>query len=588
MAKKLQVSVGVNTKGYKADWKEVEKITKQSANNVSKQTSQAVESMSSGLKAVTNNSQIVKSALGQVSMAVTGVSLGFGVATLAVDGLTSAFNAMFGDFIKANSAFKSVPKDIDQLGLRAIMRDMDAAIGKNEEFKKSQESIKNAFDNGATSVIKESNAVQLYYKVATDLNQTYSNRKNAIEQLKTIAPSYFSDFTTETILTNKATEAYKLYNKEAIKRARMAGLMSMANKTGEEQAKSMIDLQNELAGLGKRGKDIFEGLDFSQAIGKGKGNLLMAFINTLGVDDPRRESILSTIDEYNYYQKQISSIVDQMAKSGGSIEAPKISTNNTPKQTKTQGQINMAEGFEIGDQSILMSQDKLLGKYSDKVLDTSGAIDVLTSSNDAFVASTPAQIAAINARIAATEKEALAAKELAEKQQLAESASLAVQSAITSSFEQMATSMVNSMGLAANGIDGFFAKLAETAVKTLGVLLSQSIGNAILGATAAGASAGPAAPIVTPTLISTMVGGVLAAFAAIPKFEDGGVVGGTSYTGDKLLARVNSGEVILNTRQQNKLLSLAGSTNGSGTLMTKLNRNELIIWLDKGGDDLRR
>ena len=182
MAKKLQVSVGVNTKGYKADWKEVEKITKQSANNVSKQTSQAVESMSSGLKAVTNNSQIVKSALGQVSMAVTGVSLGFGVATLAVDGLTSAFNAMFGDFIKANSAFKSVPKDIDQLGLRAIMRDMDAAIGKNEEFKKSQESIKNAFDNGATSVIKESNAVQLYYKVATDLNQTYTNRKNAIEQ----------------------------------------------------------------------------------------------------------------------------------------------------------------------------------------------------------------------------------------------------------------------------------------------------------------------------------------------------------------------------------------------------------------------
>jgi len=588
MAKKLQVSVGVNTKGYKADWKEVEKITKQSANNVSKQTSQAVESMSSGLKAVTNNSQIVKSALGQVSMAVTGVSLGFGVATLAVDGLTSAFNAMFGDFIKANSAFKSVPKDIDQLGLRAIMRDMDAAIGKNEEFKKSQESIKNAFDNGATSVIKESNAVQLYYKVATDLNQTYTNRKNAIEQLKTIAPSYFSDFNTETILTNKATEAYKLYNKEAIKRARMAGLMSMANKTGEEQAKSMIDLQNELAGFGKRGKDIFEGLDFSQAIGKGKGNLLMAFINTLGVDDPRRESILSTIDEYNFYQKQIGSIVDQMAKSGGSIEAPKISTKSTPppkvdkvnKMSAADDFANIADGVWNATTGVT--------EYKSAIDKVAIGTDQLKSSNDAFVASTPAQIAAINAQTEAIEKQALAAKTLAEKQQLAQVASLAVQSAITSSFEQMASSMVNSMGMAANGIDGFFAKLAETAVKTLGVLLSQSIGNAILGATAAGASTGPAAPIVTPTLISTMVGGVLAAFAAIPKFEDGGVVGGTSYTGDKLLARVNSGEVILNTRQQNKLLSLAGSTNGSGTLMTKLNRNELIIWLDKGGSDRRR
>jgi TP901 family phage tail tape measure protein len=44
----------------------------------------------------------------------------------------------------------------------------------------------------------------------------------------------------------------------------------------------------------------------------------------------------------------------------------------------------------------------------------------------------------------------------------------------------------------------------------------------------------------------------------IPKFENGGVVGGSSYTGDKILARVNSGELILNQEQQNSLL------NGSG------------------------
>ena len=37
-------------------------------------------------------------------------------------------------------------------------------------------------------------------------------------------------------------------------------------------------------------------------------------------------------------------------------------------------------------------------------------------------------------------------------------------------------------------------------------------------------------------------------------FEGGGVVGGTSYTGDKLTANVNSGEVILNREQQANLL----------------------------------
>lgn len=39
----------------------------------------------------------------------------------------------------------------------------------------------------------------------------------------------------------------------------------------------------------------------------------------------------------------------------------------------------------------------------------------------------------------------------------------------------------------------------------------------------------------------------------IPKFADGGIVGGNSYRGDKIFAAVNSGEMILNTSQQDNL-----------------------------------
>jgi len=38
-----------------------------------------------------------------------------------------------------------------------------------------------------------------------------------------------------------------------------------------------------------------------------------------------------------------------------------------------------------------------------------------------------------------------------------------------------------------------------------------------------------------------------------PTFEYGGIVGGNSFTGDKITARVNSGEMILNQRQQAEL-----------------------------------
>ena len=39
------------------------------------------------------------------------------------------------------------------------------------------------------------------------------------------------------------------------------------------------------------------------------------------------------------------------------------------------------------------------------------------------------------------------------------------------------------------------------------------------------------------------------------KFENGGIVGGNSYSGDKMIARVNSGELILNKAQQSNLAS---------------------------------
>lgn len=42
----------------------------------------------------------------------------------------------------------------------------------------------------------------------------------------------------------------------------------------------------------------------------------------------------------------------------------------------------------------------------------------------------------------------------------------------------------------------------------------------------------------------------------VPKFENGGIVGGHSYHGDKILARLNSGELVLNRHDQNRVWDL--------------------------------
>lgn len=64
--------------------------------------------------------------------------------------------------------------------------------------------------------------------------------------------------------------------------------------------------------------------------------------------------------------------------------------------------------------------------------------------------------------------------------------------------------------------------------------------------------------------------GISAVGSLVGSFSGGGIVGGTSYTGDRLTARVNSGEMILNATQQRSLFQMlngGGSTGGGSSVV---------------------
>lgn len=101
---------------------------------------------------------------------------------------------------------------------------------------------------------------------------------------------------------------------------------------------------------------------------------------------------------------------------------------------------------------------------------------------------------------------------------------------------------------------------ANTAVTTTNT--AAKAGEAITNATASGAK------LPFPANIAAIAAGVAAVVAALAMisgaFADGGVVGGNSPSGDKLLARVNSGEMILNAAQQARLFAIADGTAAYG------------------------
>lgn len=74
--------------------------------------------------------------------------------------------------------------------------------------------------------------------------------------------------------------------------------------------------------------------------------------------------------------------------------------------------------------------------------------------------------------------------------------------------------------------------------------------------------------------IGGAIAAVLALFSAIPKFASGGVVGGSKFSGDQNLARVNAGEAILTKNQQSRLFRLL---NGGGSSSINNNNVEFKI-----------
>ena len=71
-----------------------------------------------------------------------------------------------------------------------------------------------------------------------------------------------------------------------------------------------------------------------------------------------------------------------------------------------------------------------------------------------------------------------------------------------------------------------------------------------------GASSAAQTPVVGWITAIAAIASLIAAVSSIPKFATGGIVGGSSLIGDNILVGVNSGEMILNKRQQANLFNL--------------------------------
>jgi len=156
-------------------------------------------------------------------------------------------------------------------------------------------------------------------------------------------------------------------------------------------------------------------------------------------------------------------------------------------------------------------------------------------------------------------------------------------------FGALGQSIVDSMGLASTGLEGFAQVMLRTLVDLGSMILKQIIMNqasamasSIASASQSAAATGPLAVFTQPAFIATAIGGVLSAFASIPKFAAGGIVSGPTMglMGEYPGAKSNP-EVIA---PLNKLQNMLDTGNNGGGAMTGefvLRGQDLVVALQR-------
>jgi hypothetical protein len=139
------------------------------------------------------------------------------------------------------------------------------------------------------------------------------------------------------------------------------------------------------------------------------------------------------------------------------------------------------------------------------------------------------------------------------------------------------TDTFKELGTVLSGVGKVFESTGLNVAGAATVTLAQAVATMFAGyatATAQAATLGPVAWASYALTGLSQVLGIVSAIKSAGAFADGGIIGGSSFSGDRLYARVNSGEMILNTSQQARLFNML---NGSSYASNRTNKLEFKL-----------
>jgi hypothetical protein len=517
-------------------------------------------------------------AIGAILSIIPAVVAGFALVSGAILPIIAAITLLYGAYVI----------------LKPAAEDASDAVSKLTASQKLSQAVT---DEATSSIVDQKAQLESLLITARNENESKKDRLKAIQEINRISPEYLGNLTLENLGTDKARASIEKYNAALLAGATARAASRLLEQNQTDKIKAGFEREKALAEY-NTGRDnaIAQGWQAEKQFYEDNNRQLQFANEALDRKNKKYDAEAKLLtDIYNKNKDNLNLLatgggVADVAAPAKAAEGEKIFNNGTIAFYEQQIALLKTQQDEV---SKTEQQYYLLGNAIAGIQEKINAISLNRIEPLNLQAIIPVdQFAQISSDFTLMQEE-IAAKAGGMKasidsvgiaaQQMYSTVASSALPALTDAFAQMGDGVVASLGLAQNGFQGFIGGLTSTITKLIAMMLASSISQSIAGAAASGTATGPAAVFTTPAFIATAVGGVIAAFAAIPKFETGGVVGGSSFYGDKILARVNSSELILNQGQQKKLYGTmnSGGNQGDFKVSTKLIGSDMLLLIER-------
>lgn len=556
------------------------------------------------VKAFSNLSEGTKTTI----VVIAGLVAVIGPLLVAIGAVLSIIPAVVAGFTILSGAIVPLLAGIVLLGgiMLVLFSNSDKAAKSLVTLSDSQKLVQTVTDEATASIVDQKAQLENLLLTARNENESKASRLKAIQAINRISPEYLGNLTLENINTDKARVALEKYNAALISGATARAASRLLEQNQTDKIKAGFEREKALADYNaKRQTAISQGWEAEKAFYE-ENNRLMQFANeALDRKNAKYDNEAKLLTEiYNKNKQNLAlltgdTVTPDVVAATKAVKA-KAPDNLSPIDNLLPTTLS-AGSIESYDQQIakLIEFRDQVGTTAEQISEANKLIKnvefakALNFSPETIIKSVLTteemmQRLASSVRVA---KENLTFEQdsmIANAQVFNEQFSSVWQSTLqgfAENFGELIGSFAEG-GVSLSSVGNLFlTTLADMAIQVGKIAITTGL--AVLGIKKALQSLNPVVAIaagVALIAIGTFAKSSLsnAAGSKTQAFANGGIVGGASFYGDKILARVNSGELVLNNKQQKAVYGAMSSAVNAGDVAVQIIGN-----LEVSGDKLQ-